>query len=312
MAVSTEEVAAALRLPAGSAIDIEPLGMRDSSPVRAAVREPDGKTRVVLARALAGSEEALNHAAVLEALASRGYPHAPRLLAVTSDVSVEEWVDGLSALALVPPPGSAEAAIEALAALHVVPVREGLDWDESPADVLPAAEVPLHRLGFAAAERDPARGPLAAAHEALVATPFGFAHRDATAANVLLAPARAWLVGFGRAGFGPQLFDVAAFLLTSGLDAPARAALAARYAQARDLPRETVDLVDLAGIVWGLNETLALPRRQVELLGDDANTEALRTAALRIERGVRAAAGGHPAAFAIRSALWPAYHPPDE
>ncbi len=308
MPVSAEDLAAALRLPIGSVADIEPMGMREGSPVRVTIRNSGAQSRVVLARPIAGSERATNHAAVLEALARAGYPHAPRLLAATSDLVIEEWIEGASALAVVPPVGSAEAAVEALAALHDLPLREGLDWGRAPAEVLPAAEAPLHRLGFAASERDPAREPLAAAHEALLGGSFGFAHRNATAANVLLAPGRAWLAGFGDAGFGPQLFDVAAFLLTSGLNAAARMALAARYAQARGLARDTAGLVDLAGVVWGLNELLGLPRRQVELLGDGAGAEALRTAALRIERGVREAAGEHPVALAIRSALWPEYH----
>ena len=101
------------------------------------------------------------------------------------------------------------------------------DWGATPADLFPEGELPLHRLGFAATERDAARGPLAEARAALLSSPFGFCHRDATAGKILLAPGRAWLTDFGRAGFGPQMFDVAAFLLTSGIEAAGRRALAA-------------------------------------------------------------------------------------
>ena len=112
---------------------------------------------------------------------------------------------------------------------------------------------------------------------------------------------------FGQAGFGPQLFDVAAFLLTSGLDGPARAALAVAYARARGAGPGLVDLVDLAGLIWGLSELLGVPRRQVECFGDDAATEALRVSSTRIERGIRIAAGRNEIASALRAALWPAY-----
>jgi hypothetical protein len=312
MSVDAGELAGVLRLPLGAEIDLEPLGVREGSPVRATVRGAAGEApRVVLARPFVDTEQAFNHVAVLDALARCGYAQAPRLLGASATISAEQWIDGVSALALVPPPGSGEAAMGVLAALHGLSLQEGLDWDRTPEETLPSSDIPLHRLGFAGPEREPARGPLIAAHQALLAIPFGFAHRNATAASVLLAPGRAWLVGFGHAGFGPQLFDVAAFLLTSGLEAPARNALAASYAKTRGLTRETAGLVDLAGVIWGLNELLAVPRRQVECFGDDAATEALRTAAMRIERGVRSAAGEHPAAMAIRSALWPAYHPAD-
>jgi hypothetical protein len=63
--------------------------------------------------------------------------------------------------------------------------------------------------------------------------------------------------------------------------------------------------VDLAGILWGIDQLMALPRRLIETLGDDPATEALHTSAARIDRGMRAAAGDHPAAAEIRAALWP-------
>lgn len=251
-------------------------------------------------------EAAANHCAVMEALSNAGFKQAPRLLGIVGEASVEDWVEGLTALAVIPPAGASEAAMAALAALHALPLREGLDWDTEPGDIIVDEEVPLHRLGFSADERGAAREPLARARSALLTAPFGFAHRDATAAHLLLAPNAATLINFEHAGLGPQLYDVAAFLLTSGLEAAARRALAAAYARLRGMePLTTIDLVDLAGILWGIGELLALPRQLIEALGDDAATERLRTCASRIERGIRLPAGDHPATVATRSALWP-------
>ncbi len=263
-------------------------------------------SRVVILRAHPDGDLAANHVAVVEALSRVGFPHMPTPLAAVGDVVVEEDVPGVGALALVPPEGSTQAAMSALADLHSVEIREGLRWGAAPENALPV-ELPLHRLGFAAHEREAAAPALAAAREVILGPPWGFAHGDCTAANVLLAPGRAWLTSFHAAGFGPQLFDVAAFLLTAGLDGSARQELARHYAARRSLdPGRTSALIDLAGIVWGISELLVLPRRSIELLGDDAASAALNTAAGRIERGIREPAGAHPTAAAIRAALWPA------
>ena len=307
MLVEPAQLLAALRLPAAATIDFEPLDGSPWAAERVSIGLPDGGQRIVLLRRGAEFEAALNHLAVMEALARAGFTAAPKLLAVVGEVAVEEWVAGVSALALAPPPGAAEAAIEALAALHQLPVREGLRWEQRPQDLLPDGDLPLHRLGFAAQERDPAREHLAAARLEVIASPFGFAHGNAAAQNVLLGRGHAWLVDFGSAGFGPQLYDVASFLLTSGLEAPARRALAMHYARlcAFD-PNQTADEVDTAGILWGIDELLRLPRRLIEMLGDDGASEALHTASARIDRGLRAPAGSSPAAAGIRAALWPA------
>jgi hypothetical protein len=267
----------------------------------------DGERRIeAIVREAATPDEALNHLAVCEALANAGYPFAPRILAVVGTAVVEAALPGESAMRLVPPPGSAEAAMESLAALHSLHIKEGLDREKSPSDLFPAMEVPLHRLGFAATEREPAREPLAEAHDYLLASPFGFAHRNAIAANVILAPGRAWLTDFATAGFGPQMFDVAAFLLTSGIEPAGRRALAAAYARHRAVSPDTAaDLVDLVGILWGMDWLLELPRKLITSLGDDAATDALRLATGRIEKGIRLAAGDSPVARAIRAALWP-------
>lgn len=300
MLADPRDVARVLGLPPGSEPAYEPLGEAPGAPERWSAGG-----RAVIARRPVTDEAANNHAAVFEALARAGFPHIPRLLGFSGLATLEEEVPGLTALQVEPPPGSAAAAVAALAALHALPLREGLDWEKAPAELLPEAPPPLYRLGFAAQEREAAAPGFAAAREALLAGPFGFAHRAASAANLLLAPGRAWLVNFGAAGFGPQLFDVAAFLLTSGLDAPARRVLAMEYARLRGFdPEATADLVDLAGIAWGVEELLWLPRRQVEALGDDAALAALNLAAVRIERGMREPAGSAPAAAAIRRALW--------
>jgi hypothetical protein len=304
--VDPARLLAALGLPADADVDFEPLGAAPGSAEGVVVRAPGQEQRVVLLRRSIEPEGAENNIAVLERLIALGYAQAPRLLAVVDGVAVEEALPGVSALGLLPPDGSCEAAIDALAALHLLPVREGLRWGQSPGDVFPAEDLPLHRLGFAGRERDAARPHLSAAREALLASPFGFVHGDATAANVVLLPNAAWLTNFEGAGYGSQLIDVVSFLLTAGLYPEQRRQLAERYAAARSLPpTETADLVDLAGLLWVLGEQLHLPRRLIEAYGDDIASEALQTIAGRINRGLQEPAGAHPLAVAIRAALWP-------
>ena len=299
--VSGEEALAALGTPPGTPFEWEPAGggtariyIQGAAPVEVVLRQhADGEARQ-------------NHLAVFERLRVAGFGAMPELLAVCGEATIESAPRAGTALQFVPPPGSAEAAMAALAALHALPIKEGLDWGRSPTDLLPPEEFPLHRLGFSADEREPARAPLLEAHDYLLASPFGFAHRNATAANVLLAPGQSWLCDFARAGFGPQLWDVAAFLLTSGLEGPARRALAAAYASQRGLAPDTAaDLVDLLGILWGMHWLLELPRRLITNLGDDPTTDALKLCATRIDRGMRQPAGDSGPAAAIRAALWP-------
>ncbi len=300
MLADPADVARTLRLPPGTAFEVERLGEAPGSPERWSAAG-----RVAIIRHPPGPEAAQNHAAVFEALAAAGFAALPPLLGFSGVATIEGEVPGLTALQVEPPPGAAAAAIQALAALHDLPVREGLDWERAPQELLPGAPPPLFRLGFAASERDAAAPHFVAAQAELLDTPFGLAHRAATAANVLLAPGLAWLIDFRAAGFGPQLFDVAAFLLTAGIEPAGRRALAMEYARLRGLdPARTADLVDLAGIAWGVEELLGLPRRQVEALGDDAALAALNLAAVRIERGIRTPAGDSPVAAAIRHALW--------
>jgi hypothetical protein len=124
---------------------------------------------------------------------------------------------------------------------------------------------------------------------------------------VLFATGRVVFTGLGHAGFGSRLLDVAAFLATCGADASGRRALAERYARARGLDAQpAADAIDAATTWWGLHELLQLPRRQIEALGDDAATEALKLSAARIDRALREPAGSSPAAAALRAALWSA------
>jgi len=295
-----------LGLPDGTTVDDEPLGGTAAAPERVRLRPPGGSERIVLLRASFDAGEAMNHLAVMESLTNRGFEHAPKLLAVIDEVAVEEWIDASNALAIVPPPGAIELGVRALAALHGLALREGLDWEKDRGDLFPEDEVPLHRLGFAAEERETARAALAEAREVLLASPFGFAHNNATAAHLLFSKDRAVIINFEQSGFGAQLLDVAAFLLTSGVEAAGRRVLASQYAAVRGMDVDaTADLVDLVGILWGIEELLKLPRRQIQSMGDDGAMEALLTMAARIDRGLKAAAGGHPLAARIRTALWP-------
>lgn len=306
MSVDAQAVVAALRLPPGTAVEFEPLGERLAAPVRIALCPPGEHERLVLLRRDPDPERAANHLAVLEALTNLGFPNTPRLLGIAGDAAIEEYDDGLTALNVDVPPDSLAAAVDALAALHTLELREGLRWELSPASLLGEEEFPLHRLGFAAPEREPARAALLEAREALLAGPFGFVHGHATAAHVLFTKQGPRLVEFAAAGFGQQLFDAAAFLATCGASADQRRDLAGRYARARRLDTfATIDAIDLAVIWWGLHEQLALPRRLVETLGDDAEIEALKLAATRIDRAMREPAGSSSIAAAIRAALWP-------
>ncbi len=303
MLAEVADVLRALRLASESEVDIEAVG---PGVERWAICPPRAARTDVVLRGHPDAERAANHVAVVEVLARVDFPFMPRPLAALGDVVVEEGLAAVSALSLVAPEGSVDAAMRALAAVHTLDVREGRGWDVTREEMLPTLEPQLHRLGFASHEREAAAPWLAAARDAILLSPWGFGHGDATAQNVLLAPRRAWLVSFHASGLHPQLFDVAAFLLTAGLPREAREAAAVVYANERGLDADgTRHLVDVAGILWGIGELLTLPRRSIEIWGDDGATAALNTAAVRIERGIREAAGGHAVAAGIRSALWP-------
>lgn len=305
MPVDQAALLAALRRPGARVTSVEPLGLRLGSPGRVTV-EAGGEQSVLLVRQPLDRQLSGNHIAVMEALATAGFAHAPRLRAVLDGGSAEDWVPGLSALAIRVEEPALGAAIDVIAALHDLPIHEGLRWGEAPRDLLPGGGFPLFRLGFSSDERASAAPWLEQAAAALAGTPSGFMH-GALAANHLLfaADGRPFLVDFALAGFGAQPMDVAAFLLTAGARVEERQRLARRYAAARDLPAEaTTDDVDLAGLLWGLGVLLLLPRRLVENLGDDVTSDRIRLTARRVEEGIRIPAGDHPAATGIRRALW--------
>ena len=305
MLASPESVAAVLGMPAGTTGEVEPLGLRPGSPEHVLLSPPGGPRMDVMVRRSPDPDRAANHLAVMETFTRLGFAQAPRLLAIVGDTTVEEYLAGLSPMSVVPSDSELRAAVEALAAVHSLASREGLRWELRPAETLPGPDLPVFRLGYSAAERDAARPAMDQVHAALAESPIGFAHGSAVADHVVCARGRAWLVNFEDAGQGAQLLDVAAFLLTAGLDAPERRLLASHYARQRGLAEEeTAELIDAGGLLWGLNWLLAVPRRLVENYGDDIASARIRLEAARIDEGMRSPAGTHPAAAAIRAALF--------
>lgn len=306
MLVDPARLIAALPLPPGASIDIEPLGLLPGSPEQVVVSQPGQPPSVrFLVRRSPDSERAANNIAVLEALERAGFRPAPRLAAVVDGAAVETFPGGLPAIALEPRHELLALAMDHLAALHSLPVREGLRWGGEAAEVVPGAGVPLFRLGFTAEERAAADPYLAAAQQALVASPMGFIHGGLTSTSVLLTDSEVAFVDFESAGFGAQLFDVASLLASLGLSPAARRDLALRYARVRTLdPGPTADLVDLAVLVWGFQWQLELPRRLIENMGDDPAMANLRVIAGRIEESIRKPAGEHPVSVSLRRALW--------
>ena len=306
MLVEPAELLRLLGLPEGSRVEIEPLSAAPGGSERVAIVTADGGEQVVFVRSDTNALRANNNLIVLDSLTREGFPYSVKLLAMIDDIAIESWPEGASALQLRAPDGAILAAMRALAVFHACKIYDGFSWGAPPLSLLPPEDLQLHRLGFSSGEREAAREALAQGRLFLAATLFGFCHRQATAQNVFLGMDSATLTNFELAGFGPQLFDVAAFLATCGADAAARREFATAYAEARGLPaQETADAADLATIFWGINELIGLPRRMIEALGDDPLTESLNVSASRIDRALREAAGNHPLAVAIRTALWP-------
>ena len=306
MLVDPARLLAALSLPADASIDVEPLGLLPGSPEQVVVSQPGQPPAVrFVVRRSPDPERAANNIAVLEALERAGFAGSPRLVGVIDDAAVETFPGGLPALVLEPRQELLAATMDLLAALHALPVREGLRWGLEPREVIPGAGVPLFRLGFTSEERMAADPSLAEAQDALAASPLGFVHGSLTADRVLLTNTSAFFVDFESAGFGPQLFDVASLLVSLGLSAAARRDLALRYARVRAVDStSTADLIDLAGLIWAFQWQLELPRRLIENMGDDPAVTNLRVLAGRIEETIRQPAGEHPAASSLRTALW--------
>lgn len=292
-----------LRIDPTARIDIEDLSTPWAAITHLTATDPP--LNVVLKRAV-DPEAAYAELAVLEAFGRIGFSAAPHLRAIHADTAILDWVEGATATTLIPPQGGVDAAVDAIAALHGLSIAEGAHWGDPPEAIVEWAPLPLHRLGFSADERDEADPPIAEAFEILRAADWGMTHGDATAANVLLRQGGATLTGWGRAGYGPRLFDLAAFLLTVGIPGPERATAVRRYARARSLDEDSlVAEADLFGVLWGLDWLLPLPRRQIVVMGDDAATSLLVLLANRIERAIKEPAGHHPLAARIRRALWP-------
>ncbi len=272
-----EDLAAILGVPVDAITGAETV---EPGVLRVAI-EQGGAHREVLVRG-AAPVAAQNHAAVLDALARLGFTSAPGLLAFTGGLMAETAFEGLTALAVVPPATALEEAVDLIAALHQLPVREKLRWEPAEAARVPGADLPLHRLGFAAHEREPAVALLEAARETLAAGPSGFVHGELHAGNVVFTAEGPRLVEFGAAGQGHQLLDIAAFLATAGLEPPLRRDLAQRYARRRALDlASTTDAIDLATIPWGLAWLVELPRRQVLALPPGGRSPHRRRAACR-------------------------------
>lgn len=265
-----------------------------------------GQAAALVIRRHPEDDFAANNAAVAEALANASFAHTPPVMGIDDLATIEREYPGVPLTAIEASASIMDRCIDALAVLHQLPLREGLGWEQAPGDRLPAAEVPLHRLGFTSAEREPAEAWFQQAHKALLESPFGFVHGAARANNVLAGNQGVAFVNFERSGYGAQFLDLAALLATSGLDAAERRRLAERYARksGRD-GEETIGLIDLATIVWGVEDQLELPRRQILVMGDDAAMDSLLLMASRTERALREPAGEHPVATAIRAALWP-------
>ena len=295
-----DRIRQALALAEDAEVRFEPLGLAPTRPVLIRVAHDAG--RALLVRPYPSADEAAANLQVLTALAAVGFPHAPRAVAALEGYAVEAFEEGLTPLQFTPAPAQWEAAIDALASLHEQGERAGRRWEQQPETLLPRT-LPLFRLGFARAERELAEPALEEAARVLAATPFGFVHGRLFADAVTFGPGGPTFHDFAQAGYGAQLFDLASLLATAGLPAAERARLAERYGQRRSLPA-AAELADLATVVWGLRELIELPRRQVEVFGDDVATEELVRMARNVERALRESAVEHPLARRIRDALW--------
>ncbi|MDZ7729147.1 MAG: hypothetical protein U5Q44_13655 [Dehalococcoidia bacterium] len=148
-----------------------------------------------------------------------------------------------------------ESAVDLLASMHALEIREGRNHGRDAEELVPGEETPLHRLGFAAHEREQADPGLRTAKAAILEGPMGFAHGELTAANALAnrSAAVALRRDSGRRGTDRRSWTWPALLCTAGLDAGQRRTLAEQYARkiARE-PSTFADLVDVAGLPVGI------------------------------------------------------------
>lgn len=304
MIIETAELLALLHVPADTPVDVEQLSMYPSLAERVTIGAGDDRKAVVV-RSNMDPELAQNHAAITDVMTSVFSGPVPRVYALQERVTVEEDVPGVTTLALQLPPAAVMMAVDTIARLHTLPVREGLRQGQPPESVI-QGDLQLFRLGFTSTEREAAAPHLQKARELLLEhSPFGFVHGECTADRVLIGADLAWLVDFSNGGHGCQLYDLAAFLVTSGEPAEGREQLAMRYTALRKLPEHVAGLVELAELLWGLEWQLGLSRRLVLAYEDETVSAALALMAARIDRAMRDGWGAHPVAAEIRRALWP-------
>ncbi len=299
-ALTAERIRRALGLRESAELSLEPTGLAPNRPVM--VRVPGDARRTLLVRPYLATDDAATNLQVLADLAAAGFAHAPLPVASIEAYAIEAFEEGLTPLQFAPDQAQWEAAIDALASLHERSAGSGRRWGEAREELLPRS-LPLFRLGFTREEREAAEPLLAEAAALLAATPFGFVHGRLLADTVTFGPSGPTFHDFAQAGFGAQLVDVVSLLATAGLPAAERARLASRYGERRSLAG-VAELADLATLIWGLHELIELPRRQVEVFGDDVATEELVRMARNIERALRETAAEHPLAARIRAALW--------
>lgn len=304
MIIETPELLALLHLPPETPVDVETLSMYPSLAERVTIGSGDERKAVVV-RSNLDPELAQNHAAITDVMTSVLSGPVPRIYAIQERVTVEEDVPGVTTLALQLPPAAMTMAVDTIARLHSLPIREGLRQGQAPESVV-ESDLQLFRLGYTSGEREAAAPHLDKARELLLEyAPFGFVHGECTADRLLVGADLAWLVDFSNGGFGCQLYDVAAFLVTSGEPPEGREQLAMRYAAIRKLPDHVAGLVELAELLWGLQWLLGLSRKLVLAYEDETVSAALALMASRIDRAMRDGWGGHPVAAEIRRALWP-------
>lgn len=306
MDADVEELAEALQLQQDAIVSVAPMTAVTSHCRLVTVRDPAGQQRELVIRRFADPASLATHASVLRWLSDAGFGHSTKPVALLQNAACEEAAQGVSAVSIAIGAKQADAVAGAAAGLHTLQTAPHSVWSQDHGDLVGAGELPLFRLGFGAEQREAALEPTLSLQRAIGPEWLGPVHGQATAANVVLCPDGPRFLDFSLAGRGVQLFDLAAFLVSAGLTADDRRRAACTYAGLRSLEREaTADLIDAAALLWGLNHLISLPRNEVQLLGDDESLGWLRLMAERVSRAIREPAGGHPAAAALRAALWP-------
>ena len=185
MLIDAPELLALLHLPPGTPVETEPISMYPSLAERVSIGTGEERKAVVV-RSNMDDDLAQNHAAITDVLTSALSGPVPRVYAIQAKFTVEEDVAGVSTLALQLPPAAMDMAVDIIAQLHALPVREGLRQGDTPESTI-ETDLPLYRLGFTSTEREAAAPHLAKARELLLEyAPFGFVHGECTADRVLI------------------------------------------------------------------------------------------------------------------------------